>query len=279
VEISHKLFRGGEYMNLLNGKRALVTGGARGIGLAIARKMAEEGARVIINDIQEGLLDGTVKKLLEVGLTVQGFSADITDEGAVQRMFRKVEIEGGLHILVNNAGGSIRGVRAIRTGRTDHAVGKLVDIKTEDWSGVLSLNLTGTFLCTRAAVPLLKSSGQGRIINISSKAGRAGGELSDIAYVTTKAGLIGFTKQCAKELGPWGITSNAVAPGLILSDWFKAHWENTDQAKRAQILRDVPLNRPAEPEEIATVCTFLASDWASYITGVTLDVNGGWYFA
>lgn len=266
-------------MDLLKGKRALVTGAARGIGLAIARKMADEGAEVILNDVQGELLEGAVKQMKEAELAVQGFHSDITDEGAVERMFKKVENEGGLHILVNNAGASIRGLRALRTGKTDHTVGKIAEIKTEDWQGVLSLNLTGTFLCTRAAVPLLKISGQGRIINLSSKAGRAGAELSDTAYVTTKAGLIGFTKQCARELGPWGITCNAVAPGLILSDWFKAHWENTDQTKRAQILRDVPLNRPGEPEEIATVCTFLASDWASYITGATIDVNGGWYFA
>lgn len=266
-------------MKLLQNKRALVTGAARGIGLAIAKKMAVEGADVLLNDLQGESLDAAVKKLKEDGLAAQGLHADITDEPAVKRMFKALEAGGGLHILVNNAGTSIRGVRALRTGLTDHGVGKIAEIKIEDWQGVLSLNLTGTFLCTRAAVPLLKNSGQGRIINLSSKAGRAGADLSDIAYVTTKAGLIGFTKQCAKELGPWGITCNAVAPGLILSDWFKAHWESTDQAKRAQILRDVPLNRPGEPEEIATVCTFLASDWASYITGVTIDVNGGWYFA
>ena len=266
-------------MNLLQGKRALVTGAARGIGLAIARKMAEEGARIFLNDIQAELLDGTVKRLLEEGLAVRGFSADITTEQAVQGMFKKIEAEGGLQILVNNAGASIRGVRALRTGVTDHAVRKIGDIRPEDWQQVISLNLTGAFLCTQASIPLLKNSGQGRIINISSKAGRAGADLSDAAYVTTKAGLIGFTKQCAKELGAWGITCNAVAPGLILSDWLKAHWEHTDQAKRAQILHDVPLNRPGNPEEIAAVCAFLASDWPSYITGVTLDVNGGWYFA
>ncbi len=266
-------------MKLLQNKRALVTGAARGIGLAIAKKMAVEGADVLLNDLQGESLDAAVKKLKEDGLAAQGLHADITDEPAVKRMFKALEAGGGLHILVNNAGTSIRGVRAQRTGVTDHLIRKIAEIETEDWLGVLSLNLTGAFLCTRAAVPLLIASGAGRIINISSKAGRAGSDVSDIAYVTSKAGLIGFTKQCAKELGPRQVTCNAIAPGMTLSEWFKAHWESLDEAKRSQILSNVPLNRPAEPEEMANACAFLASDQASYITGVTLDINGGWYFA
>ncbi len=266
-------------MNTLSGKRALVTGSARGIGFAIAKKMAQEGAKVILNDVQGKILNEAAKKLNGEGFAAEAFEANITDEKAVATMFSKIESNGPLHILVNNAGMSIRGLRGLRTGVTDHVVRKIAEMQLEEWNGVLALNMTGTFLCTRAAIPLFKAAGTGRIINISSKAGRSGGTVSDGAYVASKAGIIGFTKQCAKELGPLKITANAIAPGLIFTDMLKNHWESYSEAKRAQVLQDVPLDRPGEPEEIASVCAFLASDGASYVTGVTLDVNGGWYFA
>lgn len=266
-------------MGILHGKRVLITGGAGGIGLEIAKNMAGEGASVIINDVRLEMLEHAVNMLQEQGWHVEGMQADITDEASVERMFENIKQKGKLDVLLNNAGLSIRGVRALRTGTIDHQIRKISEIHTEDWRGVLDLNLTGTFMCTRAAVPLLKNSTAGRIINISSKAGRAGGDVSDLAYVTSKAGLLGFTKQCAKELGPYGITSNAVAPGLVSTEWFKKHWESLGEERQNNILKDVPLQRPGESAEISKVCTFLASDGASYITGATIDVNGGWYFS
>jgi 3-oxoacyl-[acyl-carrier protein] reductase len=270
---------GEKKMNMLTGKRALVTGSARGIGFSIARKMAQEGAKVILNDVQGKVLEEAAKKLKGEGFTAEVFEANITDEKAVADMFKKIESNGPLHILVNNAGMSVRGLRGLRTGVTDHVVPKIAEMQLDEWNGVLALNMTGTFLCTRAAVTLFKAAGTGRIINLSSKAGRSGGTVSDGAYVASKAGIIGFTKQCAKELGSFKITANSICPGLIFTDILRNHFLSYTDTKRAQVLQDIPLDRPGEPEEIASVVAFLASDGASYVTGVTMDVNGGWYFA
>ncbi|MCM3691078.1 SDR family NAD(P)-dependent oxidoreductase [Neobacillus niacini] len=266
-------------MGILDGKQVLVTGGARGIGFEIAKKMAGEGAKVFVNDVKDEILDIAVTELLKAGFNAEGYKADITDEEAVAKMFHIIEKKGGLDVLVNNAGLSIRGVHALRTGTVEHDVKKVTEIGLMDWNGVLNINLTGTFLCTRAAVPLLKKSNNGRIINMSSRAGRAGGSVSDIAYVTTKAGIIGFTKQCAIELGAYGITANAIAPGVIMSEWLKDHWENLSNERQETLLNSIPLKRTGEPQEIANICVFLASDSSSYITGTTLDANGGSYLS
>jgi 3-oxoacyl-[acyl-carrier protein] reductase len=242
----------------LKGKTAVVTGGYRGIGKAIAIKLASMGANVVINDIgAPETADDTVNELKSFGVDAQAVSANVSVEEEVNGMFAKViEKFGHIDILVNNAGITRDGL--------------LMKMKESDWQSVLDVNLKGVFLCTKAVVrPMMQQKG-GSIVNITSVVGITG-NAGQANYSASKAGVIGFTKSIAKEIGSKGVRVNAVAPGFINTKMTEALPEEVKKAYMANI----PLKRYGEPEEIAEVVAFLCEDRSRYMTGQVLKVDGG----
>lgn len=223
------------------GRVAVVTGTAHGIGAAIAAALEADGARV------HGIDKDTV---------------DVTDSSAVDAFFAEI---GEVDILVNNAGGVV--------GQVHHP---LEEISDEDWSAVVAANLTSTFLCTRAAVPAMKRRGFGRIVNISSGAGRSVSLTGIQAYASAKAGQIGFTRQMAHELGRFGITVNCIAPGFVLSNPTTIEqWESYGEQGQAALVEGIAVRRLGRPEDIAHGVRFFVSESSSWITGQTLSIDGG----
>lgn len=245
-------------MDELAGRIAFVTGAARGIGLAVAEALAGRGASVAMLDVDITNLTSTAQS---VGVRALAIEADVSRPDEVQRAIRQaVEHFGGLNILVNNAGIC--------------PMSDIADITEAEWDRVLAINLKGAFLCCQAALPYLRKSGrQGRIVNIASVAAQMGGVAVGAHYAASKAGLIGLGKSLARLLAADGVTVNCLAPGTAATDLIADWSEETKGRLRAQI----PLGRFAQPEEIAEAVCFLASDQAGFITGATLDVNGGLY--
>jgi len=243
----------------LAGRVALVTGAARGIGLAIATALSQRGASVAMVDIDLDALVPAAQSLGEHTVTVQ---ADVSRPAEVQRAVeRAVEHFGRLDILVNNAG---------ICPLTDFTA-----ITEAEWDRVLDINLKGAFFCSQAAFPHIRQSGpRGRVVNISSVAGQSGGLLAPFHYAASKAGLIVLTKQLARLLAPERATANCVAPGTTDTD-LTAVWS---EDIRTRVRTAIPLGRFGRPEEIAEAVSFLVSDRAAFITGATLDVNGGLNF-
>lgn len=242
----------------LCGKVALVTGARRGLGRAMAIAMARAGAEVAVNDIADGVAEAeaVAEEIRALGRKALVVPADITDGAQVREMIDRVAAEaGGLDILVNNAG-IIRDALLLRM--TDEA-----------WREVLEVNLTGTFLCTRAAARHMTKHG-GAIVNISSVVGVVG-NIGQANYAASKAGIIGLTKTCARELAPRGVRVNAVAPGFIRSQMT----ERLPEQVRERMLSQIPLARMGTPEEVASVVVFLASPAAAYLTGQVICVDGG----
>jgi 3-oxoacyl-[acyl-carrier protein] reductase len=244
----------------LRDKVALVTGASRGIGKAIALALAAEGAHVAINYASSSTAaDEVVAEIEAMGGQAIALQADVSGAEAVDALVSAVmEKWGRMDVLVNNA------------GITRDTL--LMRMKPEDWQAVINLNLTGVFLCTRAATKIMLKQKSGRIINIASVSGQMGNP-GQANYSAAKAGVIGFTKTAAKELASRGITVNAVAPGFIATDM-------THNLKAEGILQFIPLGRFGQPEEVAGLVRFLAADpAAAYITGQTMNVDGGMVMA
>lgn len=245
-----------------SGSIAIVTGAARGIGEGIASRLAEEGARVILVDVIPEL-DETVQRLAGDGHDVVGVRADVADpDGIAEIVGQAAGTEGRIDILVNNAGISPK-----KDGRKFF----VEEIDPDNWERVMRVNLTAPFLLTQACIPALRRSQRGRVINIISQAARARPTLTSGHYAASKAGLMGFTRALANELGPDGITVNSVAPGLIETPLFAMFTPE----QRANAVRNVPIPRFGTPKDIAAAVAFLASQDADYITGTVIDVNGG----
>ncbi len=248
-------------MNALS-KTALVTGAARGIGLAIASRLASDGIRVAVLDLDGAAAEAAAKK---VGAGAIALTADVTKAADVDAAVRRVvDTWGRLDILVNNAG---------ITGRSF----PIWELSEEDWNRVIDADLTSVFLCCRAAVKIMLGQGSGRIINIASIAGKEGNPTL-VPYSAAKAGVIGFTKAIAREAARYRVRCNAVAPGPIETPLLNAApamlGEIGERLKQGMI-NATALGRTGEPEEVAAVIAFLAGDEASYVTGQTLNVSGG----
>jgi len=237
---------------------AMVTGGRRGIGLAIAQVLGQNGARVAINDVApEEEIEKTVEELKKQGINARGYVADVTKKEEIKAVVQDImNTWGQIDILVNNA------------GITKDAL--FVRMKDEDWKAVLEVGVQGIYYCTKEVLRYMMRRQYGRIINISSAVGVMG-NVGQANYATAKAAVLGFTKSLAREVAPLGITANAVAPGFINTEMTKKLPEEV----RETWLQQVPLRRWGEPEEVAQAVAFLASRAAGYITGQTINVNGG----
>ncbi len=244
-------------MKRLQDKTAIITGGASGIGKATVLRFLEEGANVAIWDIQDERGNALLDHCRSQGLPAAYFHVDTTNFEAVTAAAAEVaKIFGGIHILVNNAGIT-----------RDASLKKMT---LEQWNAVLDVNLTGVFHCTKAVYPYLEAQGWGRILSAASVVGLYG-NFGQTNYVATKAGVIGMTKVWAKEFGRKGITANAVAPGFIHTEMMNTIPENILQGMKDK----APVGRLGQPEEVAAVYAFLASDEASFINGATISVDGG----
>ena len=225
----------------LHGRTALVTGTAHGIGAAIAAALERHGA------------------------TVHGVDRDTVDVSNADQVAKLVERIGPVDILVNNAGGVV-----------DQVGRPLEEVSDDDWRAIVDANLTSTFVCTRAVVPDMKAAGYGRIVNISSGAGRSVSLTGIQAYASAKAGQIGFTRQTAHELGRFGITVNAIAPGFVLSNPTSiSQWESYGESGQRALLERIATRRLGEPDDIANGVLFFVAEESSWVTGQTLSIDGG----
>jgi 3-oxoacyl-[acyl-carrier protein] reductase len=241
-------------------KVALVTGSSRGIGRAIAIELAKKGFSIVINNDgkpQEGI--EVVNEITKIGQRATYIQADVSDPNQVEKMIEEIINEfGRIDILINNAG--------IVMDK------KLENMSIEQWNCVISVNLTGTFNCTKSVIKYMKEQGGCRIINIASVVGEIG-NFGQSNYAASKGGIITFTKTVAKEYAKDGILVNAVAPGFIKTKMV----QNIPEKVMQKILEQIPLGRLGEPEEVAKLVCFLASDDANYITGQVININGGMY--
>ena len=247
-------------MRELEGKVALVTGGSRGIGRAIGVALGKLGAKVVLNySSNEAAAAESAAAVAAAGGVAVTKRFDVADPAAVDAAFKEViAAEGALHILVNNAGVAVNTL--------------VLGAKDAGWQRAIDFNLNGTFYCCRAALrALLKAREAGRIINITSITGE-GGSAGQAPYVAAKAGIIGLTKTLAKEYASRGITANAVSPGYIDTDMTATE---LPEAKRAELLKTIPLGRVGKPEDVAAAVAYLAGPLAGYVTGQVLRVNGG----
>jgi len=254
-------------MGKLSGKVAIVTGGAIGIGKFIAMALSREGASIVVADINLSGAEETVREIKKSGSEAIAIKTDVSKSEDVNKMVAgTIEHFGKIDILVNNAGIG-RATGALLS--PDHAF--VENLTEEEWDKVMSVNLKSVFLCCKAVVKRMKEQRSGKIVNISSmdgKTGSAGGP----HYGVSKAGVINLTKSLAKQLGPYNINVNSVAPGAVTGTTFEKAWSTEEKAKDA---RKTALGRLGEPEDVAEAVLFLVSDSARYITGEIMDVNGG----
>ena len=242
----------------LRDKKAIVTGAGQGIGRSIALKMAHEGADVVIAEMNLDTGERTQKEIEALGRKALYFAVDVADQRQVKGMVAEVlKVWERIDILINNAG--------FDRGAT------LLKVKEEDWDAVLGVHLKGTLNCIQAVVPQMIENSYGKIINISSIWGKSGG-ISEISYSSAKAGIIGLTKSVARELGRYQINVNVVLPGFILTPTIAKMAEKY----KNMVIENTPMRRIGQPEEVANVAAFLASDEASFMTGAAVEVSGGW---
>ncbi|HEY2906302.1 MAG TPA: SDR family NAD(P)-dependent oxidoreductase [Vicinamibacterales bacterium] len=249
-----------------DGRTAIVTGAAYGFGRAIALGFASLGAHVVACDVVKSELDETARIAHGSAVPVDVRVVDVSDRQAVQSMVAEtVAALGRVDILVNDAGGVLGQV-----GRP------IEQISAADWRAIFAVNLDGAFYCSQAVAPAMKAARYGRIVNISSGAG-LGISLTGIqAYASAKAGQIGLTRQLAHELGPWGITVNNVAPGFVRSNpTTEKQWESYGEDGQRRLIDNIALKRLGSPEDIVNGVLFFASDYAAWITGQTLSIDGG----
>lgn len=239
----------------LAGRTAVVTGAGGGIGKAVALALGQVGMQVAVLDRSQDLVDATLAEFAAANLSGSGYACDVTDEDAVLEVANKV---GKANVLVNTAG-------LLRPGA-------LADLTTKEWQALLDVNLTGYFITARAFVPKFVAAGGGSIIHIASVSG-VNPQGTSGAYSVSKAGVLMLSKQLAFELGPQGIRSNTVSPGLVRTPLTEAYYLVGDVAQRRD--QAIPIRRVAKPDDIADVVTFLASDRARYVTGADIVADGG----
>jgi len=248
-------------------KVALITAAASGIGRASADIMGREGAIIVAVDNNEERLDRAVKELGAAGGRAHGRMCDALDAAQVDALVAGVAREfGRVDILVNAVGGS---TVIAKSGAT------VDELSFSDWQRLIDFNLSGTFLFTHAVVPVMKRQKSGKIVNLSSIAGRGLSVSSSSAYAAAKGGIIAFTRKLAFELGPWGININAIAPSRTLTERIRPRWNQSSPEDQQAEIERTPLRRVAEAVDQAKVICFLASSDADFVTGVTIDVTGG----
>ncbi len=243
---------------VLEDKIAIVTGAGAGLGRCMALELAREGADVAIWDVHGDSATDTQIEVEKLGRRALAMAVDVADGDAVQASVEKVIADWGrIDILINNAG--ICQKEAIEA------------ISEDQWDRIMAVNLKGTFLCSRAVMPIMKLQREGRIINMGSVSGKIGGIAAGAHYAASKAGVMCFTKSLARELAPFSVTANGIAPGVVETDMTRdlscGEWED--------YLDGIPLNRIGEAKDVARVAVFLASPDAAYLTGEIIDVNGG----
>lgn len=252
------------YSNKLSGKNVLVTAGAQGIGEAITRHLIDAGANVAIHYFSSSAKAEELKELASSkGQKAAAIGGDLTKEAEATALVDKtIEALGGLDILINNAGSLV----------ARHELGK---IETEFWHKVMDINLTSMMFVTRASAEHLGKNENSSIVNLASLAGRKGGHAGSLAYATSKGAILTFTRALASELGGQGTRVNAVAPGLILGTDF--HNTHTTKESAAKTVAGIPISRAGNADDVARAVVYLASEYDGFITGATLDINGGVY--
>lgn len=244
----------------MKNKVALITGAGRGIGKAIALRFAAAGAKVVVNDVNPDTADATAKAINDDGGQAIAIIADVANKMAVQTMHYEIlEKWGRVDVLINNAG--------------VEPTGSILTLDEWAWDRTINVNLKGAFLCSQTVGRDMKEQGGGVIVNISSIAGRAAGLRDRAAYVASKTGLVGFTRECAREFAAYNIRVNAVCPGVIITE-MTAHLRQ-NEAQMKKWLEDIPQARLGEPNDVTGLVLFLCSDDARYITGQAFNVDGG----
>ena len=262
----------------LDGRVAVVTGAASGIGGAITRRLAREGVRLAVVDVHEAGLGALAAAL--AGASIRAFTTDLTEPTEVAGLAAQVAREvGDVDFLVNVAGGPVAPSRADPLPALPARPRPIETIDDLSWGRILATNLTTAFLVCRAFVPGMKARRSGRIVNFASIAARRGSDRVGVHYAAAKGGVIGLTKTLALELGPHGIRVNAIAPGYINTERMEAvAWGRDAPGQHQALLDAIPLGRLGRPDDVAAVVALLCSDAGGYVSGATIDVNGGLYF-